>query len=552
MKKPFIYLIIIPVLFQILACQKLTVSPLNKYTDANYWTTESNAQLVLNMAYNQMYSAGLMWQDEFLSDNLVHTYGTSDELTIRKGEATSALNLFKNEWSGDYGGIKTCLVFLENVNRVPGMSADIKNRMIDEIRFIRAFIYFRLVNYYGDVPFFTSQISLGDSYTISRTSKDSVLNFIHSELDTIINDGYLPTSDNLATSERGRITLGAAVAFQARAYLYENNYQKVKELTGHLINNQSQYGHYSLFTYSANSNLSYFMLFTPENEYNSEVILDMTYVPNLKTWTNMSSMAPISKYAQISADNPTQELVDCYMTMNGLPVKGTGADPSYDENNPYVNRDPRLTASIVYDNYGWLNQDGTTDIIRTKPNTGTKDSYAGTVAVATKTGYYVHKYYDWTMTSNMASGLNIIMFRYADILLMYAEACNELGNISEQDWDATIKPIRERAGFTAQAALDYPSTKSQTELRDIIRNERRVELAFEGLRWYDIKRWKIGQDVLNTYMHGFKFAGTSSSTDDGYVRAAQYQFSDTRDYLWSVPLDQMDLNKNLKPNNPGY
>jgi len=547
----YIFAGIIPIVY-FLSCQKLSVSPTDKFTDESYWTSVSKAQLVLNMAYNQMYSANTMWQDEQLSDNLVHTYGASDPFSIRRGEATPALGLFANEWKGDYGGIKTCLVFLDNIDRITDIPETTKARMIDEIRFIRAFIYFRLVNYYGAVPFFTDEITLEEAYKVSRTPKSQIMSFIHSELDDIIKNGNLPTSDNLAKDENGRITIGAAVAFQARAYLYENNFQKVKDLTTEMMDSQDKYGHYSLFTYAAEKDMSYFMLFTPESEYNSEVILDETYVPNLKTWTNMTSMAPISKKAQISADNPTQELVDCYLTMNGLPVKGVDKDPSYNEKDPYVNRDPRLYATIVYDNYKWLNKDGSSDIIRTAKGSNTEDSYISPVDRQTKTGYYVHKYFDWTMGDNFQSGLNIIMFRYADVLLMNAEACNEISKITETEWNATIKPIRERAGFTAAAALNYPANKSQAELRDIIRNERRVELAMEGLRWFDIKRWKIGQQVLNGYMHGFRFGGSDANVDGGYLRVAQYQFSDNRDYLWSVPLDQMDLNANLKPNNPGY
>src|SRR5690606_28382012 len=147
---------------------------------------------------------------------------------------------------------------------------------------------------------------------------------------------------------------------------------------------------------------------------------------------------------------------------------------------------------------------------------------------------------------------NIIMFRYADILLMYAEACNEIGKISQDEWDMSIKPIRARAGFQAATALNYPATKSQEEIRAIIRNERRDELAFEGLRWYDIKRWRIGQQVLNGPVYGFRFGGSDPSVNGGHVLVERYQFNDNRDYLWSVPLNEMDLNANLKPNNPGY
>jgi len=552
MKKLLYITAIIGVVSLFSSCEDLDKDPRDKFTDANYWTSESKAMLVVNMAYNQMYSAGRMWRDEYLSDNMVHTYGSSAPRTIRRGEATPSLGVFKDEWKDSYGGIKTCHVFLKNIDRITDITEASKNRMIDEIRFVRAFIYFRLVNYYGDVPFFTEDISLEESYLVKRIPQTTIMEFIHSELDDIMNRGFLPKSDNLSESERGRITIGAACAFQARAYLYENNYERVKEYAGRLINDQGKYGQYKLFEYPQDKTQSYFRLFTPEYEYNSEVILDITYVPDLRTWSEMGSMAPITKYGQISSDNPTQELVDSYLTIRGLPVKGAGKDPEYKEENPYVDRDPRLSATVVYDNFKWLNKDGTVDIIRTAKDAGTDDSYKGVLEKQTKTGYYVRKYYDWTMTQNNQSGLNIIMFRYADVLLMYAEACNELAKISQQEWNVTIRAIRERAGFTAAQALDYPAAKSQQEIQEMIRNERRVELALEGLRWYDIKRWKIGEQVVKGYLHGFKFGGSEASIDGGYLRADEYKFSNSRDYLWSLPLDQLDLNPNLKPNNPGY
>jgi len=552
MKKTISYIITGLLLLLTSSCEDLDKDPIDKFTEKNYWTSTAKAQLVLNMAYNQMYSADIMWRDEALSDNLIAT-GASAETTIRRGEATAALGLFADEWKGSYGGIKTCNVFLANVHFVPAMDETVKNRMIDEIRFIRAFIYFRLVNYYGDVPFFTEELSLSESYKIKRTNKNTILEFIHEELDDVISRKYIPIANKLPESENGRITLGATCAFQARAYLYENNHPMVKKYCGYLINEPEKYGKYKLFEYPANQEQSYFMLFTPEQEYNDEVILDITYIREKKTWDNMKYMAPISKKAEFSSSNPTQELVDCYLTTNGFPVIGTDKDPAYNESNPYVNRDPRLRATVVYDNYQWLNKDGSIDIIRTRKDAGTEDAYTNSMGKQTKTGYYVRKYFDWNQISNdMRSGTNIIMFRYADVLLMYAEACNEESKLSPQVWEITIKAIRNRAGLKAAAALDYPTSKSQEDLKEIIRNERRVELAFEGLRWYDIKRWSIGEEVLKGYAHGFKFGGASSNIDDGYLRIYNRNFNNSRDYLWSVPLSQMDLNKNLKPNNQGY
>src|SRR5690606_1970753 len=159
---------------------------------------------------------------------------------------------------------------------------------------------------------------------------------------------------------------------------------------------------------------------------------------------------------------------------------------------------------------------------------------------------YTRKYYDPTSEAGFVSGLNIIMLRYADVLLMYAEAMMELSEMDQSIWDKTIRLIRQRAGFTSAAALNFPT--HATDLRDIIRRERRSELALEGLRYFDIIRWKEGTKYLSGYVYGAKFANNNTENIQLDYRA----FNEQRDYLWSLPLDQMNLNTNLRPNNPGY
>ena len=146
----------------------------------------------------------------------------------------------------------------------------------------------------------------------------------------------------------------------------------------------------------------------------------------------------------------------------------------------------------------------------------------------------------------MKSGLNLILIRYADVLLMYAEAMNELGKMDEAVWNKTIRPLRERAGFTDAPSLIYPT---EGNMQTIIRRERRVELAMEGLRIFDIRRWKTAENVLNGYPHGAQFG--EASIDNGYIRLEKRTFNPERDYLWAVPLSQKDLNPNLGQN-PGY
>ncbi|MBK5720892.1 RagB/SusD family nutrient uptake outer membrane protein [Dysgonomonas sp. Marseille-P4677] len=521
------------------SCNSLDQEPTNKYTDATFWQSTENAESIVNMAYSQMYGAGKLWNDEGLSDNVIEGRDNNDGRMIRNGLADPSLGRFASEWKWAYEGIKTCHKFLENVDQVPKMSAALKEQRKAEVRFIRAFIYFRLVNFYGDVPFFTSDISLSDSKTISRTSKTTVLKFIHDELDDIVQ--YLPARNSSFTAENnGRITKGAALAFQARAYLYESNWSKVEECTSKLINEQATYGTYGLFN-------NYEALFHTENKYNEEVILDYGYTTSYRTWNEMYSRVPMSVGAFLNSCAPTQELVDDYITVNGLSID---KDPSYKESEPYKDRDPRLTYTVVYNGYKWTKPDGTSVTIETKSGANTPDAWQGTNSNRSITGYYIRKYYDPESTSsesNYSQHNNIIMFRYADVLLMHAEAMFEQNKMSQTVWNETIKPIRLRAGFSGNA-LNYPSALSATEMRELIHRERRSELALEGLRYYDIIRWKEGSKYLNGVVHGAKFANNNTA----YITLDTRKFNENKDYLWSVPRSQIQLNPNLKPNNPGY
>ncbi|MFZ4263214.1 RagB/SusD family nutrient uptake outer membrane protein [Sphingobacterium sp. HJSM2_6] len=524
-----------------ISCNSMDPIPTDNFTDATFWQSSANAELVVNMAYNQMYSADKMWNDEALSDNIFEGRSNTNQRSIRNGLVDPSLGLFSSEWGDIYAGIKTCHVFLANIDRVPNIDRQLKNRRIAEIRFIRAYLYFRLINFYGDVPFFSSDILLSETNSIKRTNKTVVLQFIHDELSAI--SSILPSKNQLSKLENGRITKGAVLAFQARANLYEGNWQKTANYCDSLINNQAIYGNYSLFP-------NYEGLFQRENENNQEVILDYSYVPSLKTWNKLYGAAPLSAGANLNAYAPLQSLVDNYLTING---KTIAEDAHYSADDPYKDRDPRLAATVVFHGAKWTAFNGNIQTIYIKPGTGNNaqerlDNYSGPSANSSSTGYYVKKYYDRSASVTFESSLNIFMFRYADILLMYAEAMQELGKFNASIWDDTIRKIRERAGFTSSDALSYPSGATKEQLSNIIRNERRSELALEGLRYYDIIRWKAGKTYLDGPVYGAKF----SNGNRDYIRLDNRRFDENRDYLWSVPQSQLDLNKNLLPNNPGH
>ncbi len=518
------------------SCNELDLAPTNKFTDLNYWTSTDKASSVLSMAYKQMFEAKYFFGNEKLSDNLYEGRGNTDEKIITSGQADAALNRFAEEWKVSFEGIKTCHTFLENVDRVPNMEADLVARMKAEARFIRAFLFFRLTCHYGDIPLFDHNLTLQEANSIARSPKDKVIEFIRTELNEIV--AALPTKQQYAEKDRGRITKGAAMTLLARTYLYENDWTNVASICEKIM--RGEYGEYMLFP-------SYEGLFLPENEYNSEVILDIGYTLSLRTWEEFYDAIPITVGARINSFAPTQELVDDYIMKNGKGIREDGS--GYNEDAPYENRDPRFSNTIVYHGYRWKKGDSTVSTIYIKPGSSQEagasnlDEYAGPGQNSTGTGYYLRKYFDPTAPAGIQAGLNLILMRYADVLLMYAEAKNELGQMNEDIWNQTIRPIRERAGFTDSSALEYPSS----DLQNVIRRERRCELAIEGLRLFDIRRWKTIETVMNGYPHGAKYAADNTQ----YIQLDQRRFNKDRDYLFAIPQSQRDIDKNLTQN-PGY
>jgi hypothetical protein len=526
-------------------CRKLDIGPTDTYSDLNFWTYDANVYNALNNNYSLMYNSNLYFTAEALSDN-AYSQNNADAILISSGNATSQTSKFANDWSYYFSTLRSCNQFLDNVDQNTTLGAATINRLKAEVRFIRAFEDFNLTKWYGDVPLVNKELSQDDAKTIGRTPKADVISFILTELDAIMPD--LPSKDQLPSAENGRITKGAALALKARVLLYQGNRMaEVVTTCEALMNNTAVNGTYSL-------NPSYSNLFSDPstNKSNPETILSLQYVPaTTRTWTDFWDFAPNSVGGRVSALAPTQELVNDYVMLNGKGI--TEAGSGYDENNPYANRDPRLTATVVYDRYNWNSGggvNGTSKVIYIKPgsdpNRPGPDEYSQGRQSSSPTGYYWRKYFDPSALANFTSGNNLHLFRYAEILLDYAEAKNSLGQLDASVWSKTIGALRSRAGFTDAGALTFPGG----DLTNIIRRERRAELALEGLRVDDIRRWKTAEVVLNGYAHGAKFSG-DPSIDNGYIRAQLRRFSPGRDYLWAIPNNDVNRNPNLTQN-PGY
>ncbi|AMR32291.1 hypothetical protein A0256_13115 [Mucilaginibacter sp. PAMC 26640] len=522
-------------------CKKLDIAPTDRFSDLTFWQVDANVYNALNNNYSLIYNSGLYFDAEAISDN---AYSPSGDLNlIASGNATSQTGKFAGDWNNYYSAIKSCNIFLANIDKNTTLPGATKTRMVAETRFIRAFEHFNLAKWYGDVPIVDHDATPEEAQTISRSPKADVIKFVTAELEAAAAE--LPSKDAIPASENGRITKGAALALEARVLLYQGDRMAdVVAICEKLMNDQGTNGSYSLES-------SYSSLFSDPNTNKStkESILSLQYVPTLRTWQNFWDFAPRTVGGRVSNMAPTQELVDSYIMLNGKTIKDAGS--GYVETDPYINRDPRLTATVVYDRYTWVNANNSTKTIYIKPGSdpvqpGLDEYNAGSQA-ASATAYYWRKYFDPAALPNFVSGNNLHLIRYAEILLDYAEAKQSLGQMDASIWAKTIGVLRARAGFTDPGALNFPGT---ADLTNVIRNERRVELAMEGVRIDDIRRWKTAETTMNGYIHGAKFS-SDQNTDNGYIRTQLRKFNAGRDYLWAIPAHDVDLNKNLIQN-PGY
>lgn len=520
------------------SCRKLEQPNTREFTEAAYWRDAQDALDALTSCYENMSSDYYFFGNEALSDNAyVAGTGFSGVSLVAGGSYDPANGRVREEWGYRYRAIRKCNLVILSIDKVPNMDEVLKKRIIAEARFIRAYSYFELASWFGDVPFFTNLISIDESKTIARTAKATVIAFVLKELSELRAD--LPTNAQYAEKDRGRITKGAAIALSARVRLYNGEWEEVKKECELLINATTS-GTYALLGDYAN-------LFKTANEFNSEVILDLQYGGG-RTYGTQRSFLPQTVALLRSTLVPTQDLVDDYIMLNGKGIKDAGS--GYNENDPYTNRDPRFNMSILHHGSTITDFENKVQTILTQPGSNPSTNSVDDQG-ASPTGYYFQKFYDVT-AANYASTLNLPLIRFADVLLMYAEAVNELGGLDVTIWNKTIRALRVRAKFTDAGATEFPVGASKDQLRVIVLRERRAELAFEGIRALDIRRLKLSETVLSKPVRGIKVSSGAFNKDpNGYIIVENRRFENPKHYLWPVPTFERDQNKNLGQN-PGW
>ncbi len=523
--------------------------PLNLYgEDVAFDTTDSLG------AYAQKYLNGIYAQLPGLHNRIGYNYldaGTDDAIPSKingdgnnvesfRNRRISPLNVVDNQWNGCYKGIRGVNVFLSKIDRVPMKNQQLKKQWVAEARFLRTFFYFELLKRWGGVPMVGNQVyGLDDTIELPRSSLDACVDYILSELDAIQPDLLNPKG--LADLNFGRVNQGAALALRSRLLLYmasplfnpsndAEKWQKAADAAKAVID---------MKVYSLHADFS--KLFTTLK--NNEAIMLNESAQDINVELRNSPVGYASASFRCSGlTSPSQNLVDAFLMKNGMMID----DPAsgYDAQNPYVDRDARLAATIFHNGSQWLGRavetfEGGVDRPNAHPS-------------STKTGYYLRKFMGAFESSSSFSNTDhsFLVFRYAEILLNYAEALNEAGG-SVSEIESAIMAIRKRAGIAPGSGNRYglPQGADQATMRHIIRNERRIELAFEEHRFWDIRRWKIAGQVMNQPVKGMRITRLDDGSFAHQVEDVRQSWFDERKmYLFPIPYHELLANKMMVQN----
>lgn len=531
------------------ACEDLEITPSDRLSDASIWTDARTAQLFLNDIYFSL-NAGpypTIWTNlpsEISNDPLDNftdnsTYGPdagpASALLFNSGSYNPSNTLFNNQWKNMYASIRKCNLFFEKVQASDYPKAT-KTVLLAQVRFMRAYFYKQLVDLYGGVPIITEVLRNDDGEEIfyPRNTYDECINFICTESQYAADS--LPVK--WSGKDVGRITRGAALTQKGAAELYASRWSAAAATNEMIINELGKGTVYDLFG-------NYAGLFHQNNENNKEVIMDIQFAPELrfKNINQYWGVPMVAKGAGWGTCDPTQNLIDSYEFTDGK----TEAEGSamFVPARPYANRDKRFYASIIYDGSIWR---GTRIYTRLGiPNNANEINVTGRTGNCGRTGYFTKKQQDSTIYSNSSrlDGLNFIVYRYAEVLLNYAEAKNELSGPDATVYEAVNK-IRQRAG---QPAL--PAGLDQAAMRERIRRERRIEFAFEGKYFYDIMRWRTAEQIFSQPIKGMKITTVSGALKFEKINVRSVTFNPSKNYLQPIPQYALDQNPALTQN-PGY
>jgi hypothetical protein len=472
-------------------------NPLDQISSQTFWTSQNDVVMALAGVYSRLQVAPFQHDDNKADVMAGESSANQSQswVPLAQGQIVSTSGSLVSEiWTNCYLGISSANFFLANVDRAPIPAGDLL-RYKGEAQFLRAMFYFKLADVYGGVPLYTAPVTI-DQAKVKQSDKAAVIAQVITDLDFAI--ANLP---DVAYTD-GHAVKGSAQALKARVLLYQGQWADAAALCNTIMTG----GKFSLAT-------DYRKLFLATGQSNNPEIMFSSEFLNPDAYSDLDI-----RWNWHGVVNPRVELVNDYECTDGLPIT---TSPLYNPANWLLNRDPRLVLTIKKFEESAVTTAGK---IVTFAYNGQSSS-----------GYNPVKYGNWDclpIDYSTKSEQDWILIRYADVLLMYAEAKNEATGPDASVY-AAINQIRARVGINMPPIA---SGLSQDQLRQKIRHERRIELALEGLRWSDVKRWKTAETYIPTLI------------DAGGVHRA---FDKTKHYLMPIPQSEMDINPNLVQN-PGY
>lgn len=588
--KKYIYLLTYITLTMI-SCNYLDVEPGDTITDTRFWATANGValeqychtyypSLVIGHGNPNSWDGSPLITADLQSDNLLS--GGANQIAFGK----NVKNHTDGTWS--WGVIRGCNAFLENYMRSPA-SANDKRHYAGEIYFFKAWDYFNKMKRFGDLPWYDKVLDKNDPDLYKkRDSRVLITDSILMCLDRAIE--YLPKQTDVC-----KVSKNAALLLKARVCLYEGTWRRYRDMEGdeELLKKaydtagelmKTEYGH-NLYTGNG-TEMSYFNLFIQDHyQGNPEIILSREYDPAINMGHQISRQYPMSNYGM------SRDCFEEYLcSRTGKPISVCGChNPHMGYLSEMMDRDRRLVQTIcvpdpnsphaqyLYRKDGGLMKGGAPNIFNLFDGTNERPFYGTSV-----TGYCISKFYkasEWEGTEAFKGTTDAPVMRYAEVLLIRAEAGAELG--LDPELDKTINALRRRVGFsfdlTANPVEDpdlaskYPDIKgADKNLIREIRRERRIELFAEGYRWDDLCRWRAGVNLLNRERRGAimdsKFYSAKEINmirekigfdEDGFITPyairVTYKPSFTeKNYLFNIPIEETSLNPNLLPDNPGW
>jgi len=476
-----------------------------------------------------------------LTDESIYNNDDNTWLVQRGQLAPENTGIAGTIWGRSYRGIRDVNYALSNLDKVP-MSATQKNRLKGELKFLRAFRYQDLIRNYGGVVLMKDKVmelgeDLANADIYTKSSIKDCIDYVVAELDEA---STLLPRDNGNNWQLGRATKGAALALKARLLLYaasplynSGNWQAAAKAAKDVMD----MGKYSLYTNGYDK-----LFLTAEN--NPEIIFERLYTQGARHVCLEISNAPNS-YGGWGGNVPLQNMVDAYEMNNGKPI--TEPTSGYNSQDPYTNRDPRFYMTILYNNAGYR----TNSVQSYLP--GGKDSKDGPSNWNTsKTGYYLKKYMNDNLPIDnpwdVAGTQPWIYFRYAEILLNYAEAQNEAVGPDQSVYDA-VNAIRKRPSVNMPA---LQAGLTQTQMREVIRRERQVELAFEEHRYYDVRRWKIANVTENVPAYGIEVVRNGTTLTYNRKEALSGRHFEEKHNFLPIPRAEIQASNGKLTQTSGY